>query len=167
MSLSNGKGKYLRLPYMIGHSKKSAFSYVRDQVARKNLGWKEKLLTQAGEEVLFDSVLQQGWRLLQTSESMIAKVMQEIYYSSSSFMEARVDNKRSYAWRSIWEARGLLEEEVQWRVENRMDIKVWKDRWFPILIAFNPQGIFSLTRTGELLCKAGVEAGRFRCGWSG
>lgn len=58
MSLSNGKGKYLRLPYMIGHSKKSAFSYVRDRVARKNLGWKEKLLTQAGEEVLFDSVLQ-------------------------------------------------------------------------------------------------------------
>lgn len=50
----------------------------------------------------FSLLVKQGWRLLQTSESMIAKVMQEIYYSSSSFMEARVDNKRSYAWHEVY-----------------------------------------------------------------
>ena len=46
LPLSDGKGKYLGLPYMIGKSKKERFYYIR--VWKRVQGWKEKILSIAG-----------------------------------------------------------------------------------------------------------------------
>ncbi|KAI5659966.1 hypothetical protein M9H77_28759 [Catharanthus roseus] len=45
-----------------------------------------------------------------------------IYYPSAGFISATLCQRPSYAWRSIWEARGLLEEEVRWRVGDGRSI---------------------------------------------
>lgn len=58
MALSEGKGKYLGLPYLVGHSKKEIFNYIRERAGKNSLGWKEKYLSPAGKEVLIKSVLQ-------------------------------------------------------------------------------------------------------------
>ena len=50
--------KYLGLPSFVGRAKKQSFSYLRERVWSKIKGWKEKLLSQAGREVLIKSVLQ-------------------------------------------------------------------------------------------------------------
>lgn len=49
-------GKYLGLLAEVGKSKMAMFSYIRDRVLQKLTGWKEKLLTQAGKEVLLKSI---------------------------------------------------------------------------------------------------------------
>ena len=50
--------KYLGLPSLVGRNKKASFSYIKERVWRKIQGWKEKLLSQAGREVLIKLVVQ-------------------------------------------------------------------------------------------------------------
>ena len=50
--------KYLGLPALVGRAKKQNFVYIRERVWRKLQGWKEKLLSQAGREVLIKAVIQ-------------------------------------------------------------------------------------------------------------
>ena len=49
---------YLGLPTLIGRSKYQAFSFLKERVWKKIQGWKEKLLSKAGKEVLIKTVAQ-------------------------------------------------------------------------------------------------------------
>ena len=49
---------YLGLPSMVGRSKYASFSQLKERMWRKVQGWKEKLLTQAGKEILIKAVIQ-------------------------------------------------------------------------------------------------------------
>ena len=51
-------GKYLSLPSIIGKSKKDVFAEVKEIVAKKLSGWKEKLLSIGGREVLIKAMAQ-------------------------------------------------------------------------------------------------------------
>ena len=44
--------KYLGLPSLVGHGKKKAFNLIKDQIRRKIVNWKGKLLSNAGHEIL-------------------------------------------------------------------------------------------------------------------
>ena len=50
--------KYLGLPALVGRAKKQSFVYIRERVWRKLQGWKKKLLSQVGREVLIKAVIQ-------------------------------------------------------------------------------------------------------------
>ena len=50
--------RYLGLPPLVGRGKKKAFQRILDQVGRKVAGWKGKLLTMAGREILIKVVAQ-------------------------------------------------------------------------------------------------------------
>ena len=50
--------KYLGLPSPVGKHKKASFDYIKERIWRKLQGWKEKLLSQAGREVLIKAVVQ-------------------------------------------------------------------------------------------------------------
>ena len=50
--------KYLGLPSLVGRNKKSSFNYIKERVWRKLQGWEEKLISQAGREVLIKAVVQ-------------------------------------------------------------------------------------------------------------
>ena len=49
---------YLGLPSLIGKSKKNTFAQLKQKLASKLAGWKEKLLSNAGKEVLIKAVAQ-------------------------------------------------------------------------------------------------------------
>ena len=50
--------KYLGLSALVGRGKKQSFSYIKEHVWKELQGWKEKLLSQAGKEVLIKSMIQ-------------------------------------------------------------------------------------------------------------
>ncbi|XP_027182324.1 uncharacterized protein LOC113780749 [Coffea eugenioides] len=53
-----GSGRYLGLPMAIGRSKNQVFGYIMSSVMNKMKGWKNKMLSSAGKEVLIKSVIQ-------------------------------------------------------------------------------------------------------------
>ena len=50
--------KCLGLPSFVGRSKKASLLYIKERVWSKIRGWKEKLLSQAGREILLKIVIQ-------------------------------------------------------------------------------------------------------------
>ncbi|GJN25307.1 hypothetical protein PR202_gb13118 [Eleusine coracana subsp. coracana] len=50
--------KYLGLPVYMGRSRSKTFSYIKDRIWKKIQGWKERLLSKAGKEVLVKAVAQ-------------------------------------------------------------------------------------------------------------
>jgi len=50
--------KYLGLPAVVGRNKRASLNYIKDRVWARLQGWKEKLLSQAGKEVLLKVVVQ-------------------------------------------------------------------------------------------------------------
>ncbi len=50
--------KYLGLPSFVGRAKYSSFSNLKERVWQRVNGWKEKLLSQAGREILIKAVAQ-------------------------------------------------------------------------------------------------------------
>ena len=51
------QSKYLGLPMVIGRTKRQVFSYIKERVIKRLSNWKEKLLSNAGKEVLLKSVV--------------------------------------------------------------------------------------------------------------
>lgn len=50
--------RYLRLPFYTSRSKKEAFQYLKDRIWRLIQGWREKLLSNVGKEILMRVVAQ-------------------------------------------------------------------------------------------------------------
>ena len=50
--------KYLGLPSFVGRNKKTSLAFIKDRIWKKFQGWKEKILSQAGREVLLKAVVQ-------------------------------------------------------------------------------------------------------------
>ena len=50
--------KYLGLPSLVGKNKNASFNYIKERVWKKIQGWKEKLLSQVGREILIKAVVQ-------------------------------------------------------------------------------------------------------------
>ncbi|KAL5551110.1 hypothetical protein UlMin_001286 [Ulmus minor] len=58
ISLVDGHNLYLGLPTFSARNKRMQFGYIRDMVAKKLQGWKEKNFSQGGKEVLLKSIIQ-------------------------------------------------------------------------------------------------------------
>ena len=48
--------KYLGLPSLVGRNKKNTFKEIKEKLSKKLAGWKQKLLSKAGKEILIKAV---------------------------------------------------------------------------------------------------------------
>ena len=55
--ITQNHGKYLGLPSLIGKNKKAIFSFIKDKVWLRFQGWRKKLLSKAGKEVVLKTVV--------------------------------------------------------------------------------------------------------------
>jgi len=50
--------KYLGLPSLVERNKKNSFKEIKEKLSKKLVGWKEKLLSKVGKEILIKVVAQ-------------------------------------------------------------------------------------------------------------
>ncbi|XP_010484878.1 PREDICTED: uncharacterized protein LOC104763170 [Camelina sativa] len=118
-----GTGKYLGLPECFSGSKRDFMQFISDSLKSRLSGWYEKTLSLRG------LLAKQGWRLLDSPNSLVTRVYKAKYFENVPFFEARIGYKPSYAWRSIMFGRELLEKGVMKSIGNGQDTRVWLDKW--------------------------------------
>ena len=65
------------------------------------------------------------WRLFHNRDSLLFKVFSAKYFLHGNILEVDAHPKCSYAWRSILQARGVIEQGAIWRVGDGNLIDVW------------------------------------------
>ncbi|KAA3468760.1 reverse transcriptase [Gossypium australe] len=73
----------------------------------------------------------QGWRLVTNRDSLLGRIYKSKYYPHTSFWNATLGNNLSYAWKSIYPARKVLEDGIGWRAGSRSQILVLQAHWLP------------------------------------
>ncbi|GJR69223.1 hypothetical protein Tco_0015288 [Tanacetum coccineum] len=81
------KARYLGLPSVIGRNKNELFFFILDKVLHKMQGWKQKLLSQAGREVLIKSVIQ-----------AIPSYAMQCYLLPKGFLDKLLTHIRRFFW---------------------------------------------------------------------
>ena len=94
--------KYLGLPTVIGRSKKMVFSVLKERVWKKLQGWKEKLLSRAGKEVLLKSVIQSIPTYMMSLFAIPEGILNEINSMCARFWWGARGTERKMHWVS-WE----------------------------------------------------------------
>ncbi|XP_050247223.1 uncharacterized mitochondrial protein AtMg00310-like [Quercus robur] len=87
---------------MVGRGKKKAFNRIKDQVSRKIAGWKGKLLSNAGREVLIKAVAQATPTYTINCFKLPDTLCSEINSLVGGFWWGKKDSARKIAWVS-WE----------------------------------------------------------------
>ena len=94
--------KYLGLPPLVGKSKRKAFNHIKDQVGRKISGWKGRLLSHAGREILIKTVAQATPTYTMSCFKIPDSLCTELNSMMSRFWWGQKDREKKLAWVS-WE----------------------------------------------------------------
>ncbi|XP_019097444.1 PREDICTED: uncharacterized protein LOC109131210 [Camelina sativa] len=73
----------------------------------------------------------QYWRLIHYLNSLMARVMRGRYFRRKHPLLATKPYSPSFAWRSIFSTKGLVERGARWLVGSGSNISVWRDPWIP------------------------------------
>ena len=138
------------LPALVGRAKKKSFIYIKKRVWRKLQGWKEKLLSQAGREVLIKLVIQAIPTYTMSCFKLPKRLIKELEILIQKFCWGYSgDNRKVHwvKWGKLCEAKevgglgfmeiekfndALLAKQV-WRMINNLDSlchRVFKARFF-------------------------------------
>ena len=90
--------KYLGLPSFIGRSKNTAFSELKRQVWRKMTGWKEKLLSHGGREILIKAIAQSIPTYTMSVFKLHDSLCQDLNSMFSNFWWGHHDKSRKAHW---------------------------------------------------------------------
>jgi len=103
-------GKYLGIPTEWGQSKKELFAWILARVNSKLEGWKEKLLTKAGKEVLIKSVVQAIPTYAMSIFKLPVSICRAIERHIASFWWQKGDAQRGTHWKN-WEVLKTRKDE--------------------------------------------------------
>ena len=69
----------------------------------------------------------QGRRLVNDSESLVARIFKGKYYHDAQFLQAKLGNSPSYVWRRILKDQELVKNGLNIRVGDGATISVFND----------------------------------------
>lgn len=144
-------GKYLGLPTIFDKSKRISLAVIRDRIWKKLQGWKEKLLSRAGKEVLIKAVIQAIPTYAMSCFKLVGALCKDISSIIRRFWWGIPKNHWGICWRS-WETlcrpkengglgfrdfeifnQAILAKQF-WRIHSRPDsliARIFKARYFP------------------------------------
>ncbi|XP_071922616.1 uncharacterized mitochondrial protein AtMg00310-like [Coffea arabica] len=93
-------GRYLGLPMAIGRSKNQVFGYIKISIINKLKGWKNKMLSSAGKEVLIKSVIQAMPNYAMACFKLPKGLCKEICKCIANFWWGREEQDRKVHWLS-------------------------------------------------------------------
>ena len=73
----------------------------------------------------------QVWRLMHNKTSLFYKVFKSKYFPRYTILEAPLNSRASYAWKSILGARNMIGKGTIWRVGSGNNISIWGSWWLP------------------------------------
>ena len=94
--------KYLVLPAVVGRNKKVSLNFIKERVWNKLQGWKEKLLSQAGREVLLKAVVQAILTFAMGRFKLPSGLLNDIEMMIRKFWWGQRGNQRKIHWKN-WE----------------------------------------------------------------
>ena len=95
-------GKYLGLSSFVGKKKKASFNFIKEKVWRKLQCWEEKLLSQAGREVLIKTVVQAISTYIMSCFELSVGLCSEIESLVKKFWWGQRRDRRKIYWMK-WE----------------------------------------------------------------
>ncbi|XP_058726136.1 uncharacterized protein LOC131597455 [Vicia villosa] len=74
-------------------------------------------------------VAKQGWNIVSKPDTLVARIFKARYFPNSSYLDSKIGNNPSYAWRNLWKAKEVLRIGSQWSIGSGSSIKVMYDPW--------------------------------------
>ena len=158
--------KYLGFPAVVRKNKNASLNYIKERVWAKLQGWKEKLLSQAGREILLKAVVQAIPTFAMSYFKLPVGLCKDIEMQIRKFWWGECGNQRKIHWRS-WEVlckpkeeggmgfkdlvrfnEAMLAKQI-WRLQtdrNSLLFKVFSTKYFPtgsVLEAKSKKGSFA------------------------
>jgi len=92
--------RYLGLPVYVGGSKRKTFEYLKDRVWKRIQGWKEKLLSKAGKEILIKAIAQAIPTYAMSCFDLTKMLCDDIGKMINKFWWAHQDKENKIHWLS-------------------------------------------------------------------
>lgn len=92
--------KYLSLPSLVGKNKRNTFNEIKEKLYNKLAGWKEKLLSKAGKEVLIKAVAQAIPTYTMSCFKLPDALCEELISMIRNFWWGQKGNEKKIAWLS-------------------------------------------------------------------
>ena len=89
---------YLGLPTLVGRTKYLTFSYLKDRIWKKLQGWKGKMLSKAGKEILIKAVAQSIPTYTMSVFQLPLKLCDELNAMCAKFWWGQLGNGRKIHW---------------------------------------------------------------------
>ncbi|KAG7552423.1 Reverse transcriptase zinc-binding domain [Arabidopsis thaliana x Arabidopsis arenosa] len=150
-----GSGSYLGLPECFSGSKVDLLAYIHEKMKARMSGWFARTLSRGGKEVLLKAVAMSMpvyamscFKLPKTTCDNLSAAMaafwwdttedkrkmhwigwDKLYFDDSSFLNASLGARPSFAWRSILHGRYLLKQGLKRMIGDGENSLVWTDQW--------------------------------------
>jgi hypothetical protein len=71
----------------------------------------------------------QAWNLITKPESLITKLLKAKYFPKCDFFDSSIGHNPSFVWKSIWNAKFVVQGGYKWSIGTGDNIRVWEQNW--------------------------------------